>query len=165
MVSGINAGPNLGDDVIYSGTVAGAIEGRFLGLPSLAVSLAGKPAVNYATAAQITTTLIQRLQQKPMSSASILNINVPDVDIDAIQSIESTRQGFRHQPKPMCLQQAPDGSPIYWIGPQGNAQYAEEGTDFHAIKQNRVSVTALQVDMTHHQSTPILNQWLSDLNE
>ena len=160
VVSGINSGPNLGDDVIYSGTVAGAIEGRFLGLPALAVSLVGKPGNHYESAARVTANLIEQMRANPIGAESILNINVPDIAFEQLASVEATRLGFRHKAEAMTREKDPYGAPIYWVGPPGEIQDAGEGTDFYAVSKNRVSVTPLQVDMTRHQSIKSLGQWL-----
>ncbi len=163
VVSGINNGSNLGDDVLYSGTVAAAIEGRYLGLPALAVSLTGKREENYQVAAQITRQIVERLVDQPIPSDSILNINVPDLTLANLQPIKATRLGFRHKAEQMEIQADPYGSPIYWVGPPGDAQDAGPGTDFFAIAQNQVSVTPLQVDLTRHKSIDSLQHWLGTL--
>ncbi len=160
VVSGINAGPNLGDDVLYSGTVAAAMEGRYLGLPALAVSLAGKPATHFESAAQITCRIIQNLLQNPLQEDSLLNINVPDLPVGEIQAIHATRLGFRHKSEAMVTQNDPYGRPIYWIGPPGEAQDAGPGTDFHAVENETVSVTPMQIDLTRHRGIGPLQQWL-----
>ena len=130
VVSGINSGPNLGDDVLYSGTVAGAMEGRYLGLPAIAVSLVGKPATHFSSAAQITRRVVERLTHSPLPDDTLLNINVPNLPYDEIVAIEATRLGFRHKAESMVKQQDPHGRPIYWVGPPGEAQDAGPGTDF-----------------------------------
>jgi 5'-nucleotidase len=163
VVSGINNGSNLGDDVLYSGTVAAAMEGRYLGLPALAVSLAGKREENYQVAAQITRQIIEKLVVNPIPNDSILNINVPDLPLSDLQSIKATRLGLRHKAEKMVMQTDPHGSPIYWVGPPGDAQDAGPGTDFFAIEQNQVSVTPLQVDLTRHGSIDSLQHWLGNL--
>ena len=160
VVSGINLGANLGDDVIYSGTVAAATEGRFLGLPALAVSLAGTKELNFATAAKATGQIIKRLLKHPLSEDTILNINVPDVPWSEIKGIQATRLGFRHRAEPVVQQHDPYGHKIYWVGPAGPAQDAGEGTDFYAINHNYVSVTPLQIDLTRHEGVKPLQRWL-----
>lgn len=164
VVSGINAGPNLGDDVLYSGTVAGAIEGRSLGLPAIAVSAAGSPVRHYQTAAEITLRIVQQLIENPLPVDSILNVNVPDCPIGDIQSIQASRLGFRHKAEPTLKQTDPYGLPIYWVGPPGEAQDAGPGTDFHCIEHQQVSVTPLQIDLTKHRTIESLQNWLSTLN-
>ena len=164
VVSGINSGANLGDDVLYSGTVAGAMEGRFLGLPALAVSLVGKACRHYDVAAEITGQIIQNLITNPLPEDTILNINVPDQQIDELGSIKATRLGFRHKAESMVKQSDPYGLPIYWVGPPGSAQDAGPGTDFYAVEHLQVSVTPLQIDLTRYDSIKPLAQWLTDLN-
>jgi 5'-nucleotidase len=165
VVSGINAGANLGDDVLYSGTVAAAMEGRFLGLPAIAVSLAGNKHDHYQTAAEITRQIIENLIKSPLPDDTILNINVPDKALPAIDSIQATRLGFRHKAESMLTQNDPHGRPVYWVGPPGPAQDAGPGTDFYTVEHNQVSVTPLQIDLTRHQSIDSLQQWLTSLNK
>ena len=163
VVSGINAGPNLGDDVLYSGTVAAAMEGRYLGLPAIAVSLAGRPATHFETAAVITRRVIERLVENPLPDDTLLNVNVPDVPIEDIVAVQATRLGFRHKSKPMIEQSDPYGRPLYWVGPPGDAQDAGEGTDFHALEQCMASVTPMQIDLTRHGGIKPLQNWLDAL--
>jgi len=151
VVSGINAGPNLGDDVLYSGTVAAAMEGRYLGLPAIAVSLAGRPATHFESAARITRRVIERLVRHPLAEDTLLNVNVPDLPGAETVALCATRLGFRHKAEPMIRQQDPYGRPLYWVGPPGAAQDAGEGTDFHALEQGIVSVTPMQIDLTRHR--------------
>ncbi|WP_017345521.1 5'/3'-nucleotidase SurE [Pantoea sp. A4] len=158
VVSGINAGPNLGDDVIYSGTVAAAMEGRHLGLPALAVSLNGHE--HYATAAAVTCTLLRALVHTPLRTGRILNINVPDLPLESIKGIRVTRCGSRHPADQVIRQQDPRGNTLYWIGPPGNQLDAGPGTDFAAIDEGYVSVTALHVDLTAHAAQDKLDAWL-----
>jgi len=163
VVSGINAGANLGDDVIYSGTVAAAMEGRFLGLPAIAVSLcalSGHEYTHFETAARVALQLIERLQQHPLPGDTILNVNVPDLPWAALQGFEVTRLGNRHKAEAVIKDSDPRGRPIYWIGPAGIEQDAGPGTDFYAIRQHRVSVTPLQVDLTRHGVIDELAAWL-----
>ena len=164
VVSGINSGANLGDDVLYSGTVAAAMEGRFLGLPAVAVSVAGRPVEHYQTAAEITRQIIQNLIDKPLAEDSILNINVPNCAAAEIKGLTATRLGFRHKAEPSVQQHDPYGVPIYWVGPPGEAQDAGPGTDFFSIEKNQVSVTPLQIDLTRHDSINPLQQWLSKID-
>lgn len=163
VVSGINAGPNLGDDVLYSGTVAGAIEGRFLGLPAIAVSCAGRPVKHYETAADITRKIVLQLIENPLPVDSILNVNVPDCEAGQVRAIQATRLGFRHKAEPTIKQSDPYGLPIFWVGPPGEAQDAGPGTDFYCIENQQVSVTPLQIDLTRHGSIEPLQDWLSRL--
>ncbi len=160
VVSGINAGANLGDDVIYSGTVAAAMEGRFLGLPAIAVSLVLGTGAHYQTAAAITKTLVGQLMRHPLPKDTILNVNVPDVPLNAIKGLEVTRLGNRHKSEPVIKSADPRGRPIYWIGPAGAEQDAGPGTDFHAVRNAKVSVTPIHVDLTHYKSLDTLSRWL-----
>lgn len=165
IVSGINAGANLGDDVLYSGTVAAAMEGRFLGVPSIAVSLAGNGNLqHYSTAAEVIKQLVLRLQTSQLPEKSILNVNVPDVPIQEIKEFMITRLGTRHRNDPIVPSLDPRGHTIYWIGPQGCAQDAGLGTDFYAISQNQVSITPLQLDLTHYKVFDQLASWIEGIN-
>lgn len=168
VVSGINEGPNLGDDVLYSGTVAAAIEGRFLGLPAIAISLASlSHAVteyHYQTAAKVAVRLVKHLMADPLPATTILNVNVPNVPIDELSGFEVTRLGTRHQAEPTITQLDPRGHTIYWVGPAGAEQEAGPGTDFHAVRMKRVSITPLQVDFTHYQAFEQLAKWTDGLN-
>ena len=163
VVSGINAGPNLGDDVLYSGTVAAAMEGRYLGLPAIAVSLVGKPAVHYQSAAAITRRVVERLTQNPLPEDTLLNVNVPDLPLAQLGAIRATRLGFRHKAESMVRQNDPYGRPVYWVGPPGEAQDAGPGTDFHAVEQAITSVTPMQIDLTRHHGIEPLQNWLEQL--
>jgi 5'-nucleotidase len=160
VVSGINDGANMGDDTIYSGTVAAATEGFLLGIPSLAVSLAGFSAGNYSTAARIATEIVQRFQYDELPGPVLLNINVPDVPYEDLQGIDVTRLGRRHKAEPVVKSQTPRGNTVYWVGAAGSAQDAGEGTDFLAIARNRVSVTPLQVDLTCYGQLDAVKEWL-----
>jgi len=166
VVSGINDGENLGDDVLYSGTVAAAVEGRFLGLSAVAVSLCMQPESdrNFAAAAEVARLIVEQLVRKPPERALILNVNVPDLPFDQIKGFRSTRLGFRHRSEPVIRSHDPRGREIYWIGPAGAYQDAGEGTDFHAIQNGFVSVTPLQIDLTRHAALPAVQSWLDDLN-
>jgi 5'-nucleotidase len=166
VVSGINEGENLGDDVLYSGTVAAAIEGRFLGLSAVAISLAIRPESdrNFSAAAEVSRMLVQQLLAKPPEQALILNVNVPDLPLSMIKGFRSTRLGFRHRSEPVIEAKDPRGRPVYWVGPAGAHQDAAEGTDFHAIQEGFVSVTPLQIDLTRHGAIAGVQTWLDDLN-
>ncbi|MCX8960369.1 5'/3'-nucleotidase SurE [Erwinia psidii] len=159
VVSGINAGPNLGDDVIYSGTVAAAMEGRHLGLPALAVSLNGHQ--HYETAAAVTCSLLRALQREPLRTGRILNINVPDLPLTELKGIRVTRCGSRHPSDRAIPQLDPRGNTFYWIGPPGEKLDAGPDTDFAAIDQGYVSVTALHVDLTAHSAQDVVADWLA----
>ena len=160
VVSGINHGANLGDDTIYSGTVAAAMEGRFLGLPSIAVSLVGQKLEHFATAAAIASELVQKIERAPLPSDVVLNLNVPNVAMADLQGVRATRLGFRHKSEQILKDQDPYGRPIYWVGPAGEGQDAGEGTDFHAIEQHFASITPLKVDLTRHSALGDLSDWL-----
>ncbi|TRX00691.1 5'/3'-nucleotidase SurE [Candidatus Methylobacter oryzae] len=158
--AGINHGSNLGDDVLYSGTVAAASEGRFLGLPAVAISLVGSNPVHFETAAHVAVTLLRQLINNPLSQDSILNVNVPDVPIKDLKGYQSTRLGQRHKSEPVIKGEDPRGRIIYWVGPPGAEQDAGPGTDFHAINTGFVSVTPLQLDLTRYERINDLKAWL-----
>jgi 5'-nucleotidase len=164
VVAGINKGANLGDDTLYSGTVAAATEGRHMGMPALAISLAGKNEKHYKTAAIVAVKIIERLQSHPLPSDQILNINVPDVELSELKGIKVTRLGHRHKAESMQKMQDPWQRDIYWYGLLGEELDGGEGTDFHAIANGYASVTPLTVDMTAHQSINNIKDWLSELN-
>lgn len=150
VIAGINAGANLGDDVLYSGTVAAAMEGRFLGYPAMAVSLVGPALEHFETAARIASSLVGKLRAGEFPNDIILNVNVPDLPLSEIKGIQATRLGHRHKAEPIIKSQDPRGRDIYWVGPPGMEQDAGPGTDFYAIRNHYVSVTPLQVDLTRH---------------
>jgi len=163
VVSGINEGSNLSDDVIYSGTVAAATEGRFLGLPALAISLAGPRSVHYETAAQIAKILVEQLKTQPLTSSTILNVNVPDLPFSELKGIQVTRLGTRHIAEPTIKAEDPRGRKIFWIGPPGPEQDAGPGTDFYAVNTGYVSITPLHFDLTHHKVLDELSGWVQPL--
>ena len=163
VVSGINAGANLGDDVIYSGTVAAAMEGRFLGLPAIAVSLVTDGSGHYDTAARVVTALLEGMESSPMSADTILNINVPDVPLSRLKGLEVTRLGQRHKAEPVVRGVDPRGESIYWVGPPGGEQDAGRGTDFHAVRAGFASITPLQVDLTRHRSLKETAEWIREV--
>lgn len=164
VVSGINAGENLGDDVLYSGTVAAATEGRMLGLPAVAVSLAGRDTLqHYQSAALVARQIVERLRQEPLPPATILNVNVPDIICNDLKGFEVTRLGTRHAALPVVHQLDPRGSPIYWMGASGPEEDAGPGTDFYAVKMEKVSITPLQVDMTNYSAFERISTWVSGL--
>lgn len=163
VVSGINAGANLGDDVLYSGTVAAAIEGRFLGLPAIAVSLMGVEPKHYATAAEVAKRLVLRLKSQPLPADTILNVNVPDVAWDTLSGFEATRLGHRHKAEPVVKSLDPRGRTIYWVGAAGPEEDAGPGTDFHAVRMGRVSITPLQVDLTRYSALNTVASWVEGL--
>ncbi len=163
VVAGINHGANLGDDVIYSGTVAAATEGRFLGLPAIAVSIDSHQPRHLKTAAQVVGRLVAGLRDADMSPNTILNVNVPDLPPEQIRGLLATRLGHRHKAEPVTQLRDPRGRLMYWIGPAGPEQDAGEGTDFHAVRNAYVSVTPIQVDLTRHAAVDPLRQWLGGL--
>ena len=163
VVSGINHGANLGDDVIYSGTVAAAMEGRFLGRPAIALSLAGENPAHYETAGIVVRNLIARLLSSPVDNGLLLNINIPDVPFEQLHGFEVTRLGQRHKSEPAIRMKDPKNRTVYWVGPAGAGADAGPGTDFHAIAANRVSITPLQVDLTQYAAINRVNDWLVDL--
>lgn len=160
VVSGINHGANLGDDVIYSGTVAAAMEGRFLGLPTIAVSLVGNDLRHFETAATVASELVQKIERAPLASDVVLNLNVPDVALSELKGVQATRLGFRHKSEQILKDTDPYGRPIYWVGPAGEGQDAGEGTDFFAVRQGFASVTPLKVDLTRYTAIDDLSDWL-----
>lgn len=162
VVSGINHGANLGDDVIYSGTVAAAMEGRFLGFPTIAVSLVGHRMQHFDTAARIAVELVQRLQRDPLPSEFIFNVNVPDRPYEDLTGITTARLGFRHKSEPVVRSADPHGRTIYWVGPAGDSQESGEGTDFYAVEQGAVAITPLKIDLTRHEALPQVAEWLRD---
>ncbi len=164
VVSGINAGANLGDDVIYSGTVAAAMEGRFLGLPAIAVSLVfGERPEHYQTAAEAVALLVERLRQNPLPADTILNVNVPDRPWEDIRGLEVTRLGHRHRAEPVVRMLDPRGTPMYWIGPAGPGQDAGPGTDFDAVRRGYISITPIHVDLTRYQALEQVAGWVADI--
>lgn len=165
VISGINNGANLGDDVIYSGTVAAAMEGRFLGLPAIAVSLVtqDKPQ-NFPSAAKAVAMLVDRMRKDPLPADTILNINVPDLAWAEIRGFEVTRLGHRHRAEPTIRELDPRGRPMYWIGPAGAEQDAGPGTDFNAIRRGYVSVTPIHVDLTRYQALDQVAGWMAEID-
>lgn len=164
VISGINDGGNLGDDVLYSGTVAAALEGRFLGAPAMAVSLMGGEERYYQTAAVVAKNLVLQLVRAPLPKETILNVNVPNVPLSELQGFEITRLGSRRLAEGLEIQQDPHGRTIYWIGPAGSEQDSSQGTDFFAINHNLVSITPLQVDLTHYSSFEHLAGWIKSID-
>lgn len=163
VVAGINHGANLGDDVLYSGTVAAATEGRHLGLPAIAVSLASRDEEHFATAAYVTVKVIQQLKSHPLPADQILNINVPGVPLSELKGIQVTRLGRRHKAETMTSTIDPWGRRIFWYGSLGPELDAGEGTDFYAVANGYASVTPLQIDMTAYRSLQPLQEWLEGI--
>ena len=163
VISGINAGANMGDDTIYSGTVAAATEGFLLGIPAIAISLAGKELAHYETAARIATELASRFEKSTHTHPWLLNVNIPDVPYDQLQGSLVTRLGKRHKAEPVIKSINPRGETVYWVGAAGKAQDAGQGTDFHAIANNTVSITPLQVDLTQFGQLDAVQAWLGSI--
>lgn len=159
--AGINHGANLGDDVLYSGTVAAATEGRFLGLPAVAISLVGSDPKHFDTSAHVAVNLLRKIQAHPLPEDTLLNVNVPDVPLDELKGYQSTRLGQRHKAEAVIRSSDPRGHVIYWVGPPGSEQDAGPGTDFDAIRNGYVSVTPLQLDLTRYDRLDSLRDWLA----
>lgn len=160
VLSGINHGANLGDDVLYSGTVAAAMEGHLLGVQAIAFSLVGN--THFATAAHVVRQLVEQHLAHPIPTHRLLNVNIPDLPVSQIQGVQVTRLGARHHAESMIKQQDPRGHDIYWLGPPGKEQDAGVGTDFYAIERGWVSLTPLQVDLTAHESLLSMDHWLQE---
>jgi 5'-nucleotidase len=165
VASGINDGANLGDDVLYSGTVAAAVEGRFLGLPAVAFSLCttASSGRHFDTAARVAHTIVSGLLKQQLEAAMILNVNIPDVPYSALAGFASTRLGFRHRSDAVLAAEDPRGHPVYWIGPAGAGADIGVGTDFNAVSNGLVSVTPLSIDLTRHNALPVIERWLQQL--
>jgi len=162
VVSGINHGVNLGDDVLYSGTVAAALEGRHLGMIAIAISSASLSGENIHSAAMICLDLIKKLTTHPLAADKILNVNVPDLPYEQIKGIKVTRLGSRHRMNTLLEDKDPKGKTIYWLGPPSDGQDIAEGTDFNALQQGYVSVTPLSVDFTAKDAMENLKVWLEN---
>lgn len=160
IVSGINHGANMGDDTIYSGTVAAATEGFLLGIPSIAISLTSHDGQYFATAGRVARELVERFIRDPIKEAVLLNVNVPDLPFDQLQGLEVTRLGRRHKAEPVVRMTSPRNETVYWVGAAGAAADAGPGTDFNAIERGCASVTPLQIDLTHAAQLPAINRWL-----
>jgi len=161
VVSGVNLGANMGDDTIYSGTVAAAVEGYLLGIPSIAVSLTSKVGEHFDTAIGVALKMVERLSRAPFGEPVLLNVNVPDIAPERLRGIEVTRLGKRHKAEPVIKLRTPRGEDAYWIGPAGGAADSGPGTDFHAVDNDRVSVTPLRMDLTHSAQLPRAREWLA----
>ncbi len=161
VISGINHGANMGDDTVYSGTVAAATEGYLLGIPAIAVSLVGKEASHFATAGQVVRQLAERFINNPVREPVLLNVNVPDLPHAELAGLQVTRLGKRHKAEPVVPITSPRNETMYWVGAAGAAQDAGEGTDFHAVAAGFASITPLQVDLTHQQQLPRIRSWLA----
>lgn len=161
VISGINHGANMGDDTIYSGTVAAATEGFLLGIPSIAVSLVSQGHGHFQTAAHVVREIVERHQRDPWPQPRLLNINVPDVAREQLQGVEVTRLGKRHKAEPVVKTESPRGDVVYWVGAAGSAQDAGAGTDFNAVAHDKVSVTPLQIDLTQYGQIDTLKDWMA----
>jgi 5'-nucleotidase len=150
----------MGDDTIYSGTVAAATEGFLLGIPSIAISLASFAGNNFVTAGRVAARLVERFKRIPIGEPVLLNVNVPDLPESELTGIEVTRLGKRHKAEPVVKSVNPRGQTIYWIGAAGHAQDSGPGTDFHAVAANAVSITPLQVDLTHRGQNELVRDWM-----
>jgi 5'-nucleotidase len=160
VISGINDGANMGDDTIYSGTVAAAMEGYLLEIPSMAISMSQHNAVHFETAARITVDLIKQFLKADFSSPTLLNVNVPDVPYDQLNGKVITRLGKRHKAEPVIKLNTPRGETVYWVGAAGAPNDGGEGTDFYAIAHNQVSISPIQVDLTKHNQLDALRTWI-----
>lgn len=165
VVSGINNAANLGDDVIYSGTVAAAMEGRFLGLPSVAMSLVteDRKGHHYDSAARAAVEIITRLCSDPLPASTILNVNVPDLPWSDIRGFETSRLGHRNRAQPCIPQQDPRGRDWWWVGAAGDEQDAGPGTDFHAVRSGHIAITPIHVDLTRYQALEQVASWVGGL--
>jgi 5'-nucleotidase len=162
VVSGINLGANMGDDTVYSGTVAAATEGFLLGIPAIAISLTTRDGAHLACAARVAADLVARLRDSPPRAPLLLNVNVPDIPFEQLQGVQITRLGKRHKAEPVIRAVNPRNETVYWVGAAGPAADAGPGTDFHAVAAGFVSITPLQIDLTHHDQMPAIRQWLAD---
>lgn len=161
VVSGINAGANMGDDTIYSGTVAAATEGFLLGIPAIALSLVGKEFNHYETAAKVAVGLVKKFSMQNHTHPWLLNVNVPDVPHETLRGTVATRLGRRHKAEPVIKALNPHGETVYWVGAAGKAQDAGEGTDFDAVSRQCVSVTPLQIDLTQYSQIDAVRSWIA----
>ncbi len=160
VISGINDGANMGDDTIYSGTVAAAMEGYLLGIPSIAISMSQHNATHFETAARVAVELVQHFQKNQFKSPTLLNVNVPDVPYDQLRGNQITRLGKRHKAEPVIQLQTPRGETMYWVGAAGQPNDGGEGTDFYAVAHNQVSISPIQVDLTNHSQLADVQDWL-----
>lgn len=160
VISGINDGANMGDDTIYSGTVAAAMEGFLLGIPSIAFSMSQHQSTHFESAAKIAVELISYYQQKPLPAPMLLNVNVPDIPYDSLQGKVITRLGKRHKAEPVMQIKTPRGEEVFWIGAAGQPNDGGEGTDFHAIAQQQVSISPIHNDLTRYEHLDTLKSWV-----
>jgi 5'-nucleotidase len=164
VIGGVNAGENMGDDVLYSGTVAVAMEGRMMGRPAMAISLAGSTPTHFDTAARVARHLVEHARFAALPSDTLLNVNVPDVRWQDLRGFEVTRLGLRHPSSPVVRTTDPRGRPVWWVGAAGQPQDVAPGTDFHAVRSGRVSVTPLQIDLTRHGALDTVRAWMHSLD-
>lgn len=160
IVSGINLGANMGDDTIYSGTVAAATEGFLLGIPSIAISLTSHDGKHFDSAGRVARELVERFIRNPIKGPVLLNVNVPDIPYAELQGTEVTRLGRRHKAEPVVKMRSPRNETVYWVGAAGAAADAGPGTDFNAVERGCVSITPLQIDLTHTAQLPAIRQWI-----
>jgi len=160
VISGINDGANMGDDTIYSGTVAAAMEGYLLGIPSIAISMSQHNSTHFETAAKVAVELVQHYQKHGFSSPTLLNVNVPDIPYNALQGTVVTRLGKRHKAEPVVQLKTPRNETVYWVGAAGLPYDGGEGTDFYAVANHKVSISPIQVDLTNHTQLTDINDWL-----
>jgi 5'-nucleotidase len=161
VISGINDGANMGDDTIYSGTVAAAMEGYLLDIPSIAISMGQHNPQHFDSAARVVVEMVQRFRKTTLPPPILLNINVPDIPFEQIKGMRVTRLGKRHKAEPIIKSATPRGETVYWVGAAGLAQDAGEGTDFHAVKQGMVAITPLQIDLTQYAQLDTVKEWLN----
>lgn len=161
VVSGVNHGANMGDDTVYSGTVAAATEGYLLGVPSIAISLVSKQASDFSTAARVARDLVERFMREPLRQPVLLNVNVPDRPYGELRGHTITRLGKRHKAEAVVRSVTPRNETVYWVGAAGQAADAGEGTDFHAVAEGFVSITPLQIDLTHYNLMAGVSEWLA----
>jgi 5'-nucleotidase len=159
VISGINNGQNIGEDTLYSGTVAAATEGVMFGVPAIALSLVNKDWVHLQDAARVAVDIVEHFLANPLPGHPLLNVNIPNLPYEQLGEWAVTRLGKRHPSQPVIRQTNPRGEPIYWIGPTGDALDASEGTDFHAIANGQVSITPLQLDLTHTHMLAATREW------
>lgn len=163
VVSGINNGANMGDDTLYSGTVAAATEGYLFGIPSIAFSLTEKGWKHLDTAAEVARRVVERHISQPLQRSVLLNVNIPPVPVEALNGMKVTRLGKRHPSEPVVRSSTPYGEPVYWIGPAGGASDFADDTDFGAIERSMVSITPLRLDLTHYDQLPQVGEWANPL--
>ncbi|CAB3670226.1 MAG: 5'/3'-nucleotidase SurE [Achromobacter pulmonis] len=163
VVSGINNGANMGDDTLYSGTVAAASEGYLFGIPAIAFSLAEKGWEHIESAARAARLVVERHLAQPLAAPVLLNVNIPSRRFEDMHGFQVTRLGKRHPSQPVVRTTTPYGDEVYWIGPVGQAADATPGTDFHAVAQGMVSVTPLRLDLTQHSQLDEIRTWAEPL--